>query len=194
MLSAIGVVGVAMLLFYAFVTDKSSYVMNDVSNPMTLFLYFESMLIGAYFKKKHDTNKEEKPYLKWIGISVAFVMFAAYMAIYLLITRRPSLFNLQILINIVMLIAISIMFISVLKFENIFLGFKKWFLNIVWFISSLTLELYVVQRVIIDNLAHIAFPLNLLLIIVLVVSAASLLHIITGSISRFMNKQINKIK
>ena len=44
-----GIVIVHMLV-YIFIYDKSFYHIDTVREPMIRFLFFEAMLIGAYFK------------------------------------------------------------------------------------------------------------------------------------------------
>lgn len=47
-------VGVGYLLVYTFAYDKSYYHIDTVREPMIRFLFFESMLLGAWFRQKDD--------------------------------------------------------------------------------------------------------------------------------------------
>lgn len=183
-LAVTAIVGFA---YYVFVLDKSVYAMNDVTNPITLFLYFSAMLVGALFKK---LSVKYRGATSWLGLGMAFILFIAYMVVYVVISGNTELFNLQIIINIVLLLATAVMFISIISLEKKIRKLPKPILSVIWFIAMLTLELYVVQRVIIEQLENIVFPLNLALIALAVVAAAALLHIVTGTISRWVNKII----
>ena len=51
-----GIVIVHMLV-YIFIYDKSFYHIDTVREPMIRFLFFEAMLIGAYFKSIFDKER-----------------------------------------------------------------------------------------------------------------------------------------
>ena len=66
-----GIVIVHMLV-YIFIYDKSFYHIDTVREPMIRFLFFEAMLIGAYFKIIFD---KERNNFKILGGVVCIMRF-----------------------------------------------------------------------------------------------------------------------
>ena len=68
---------IVYILFYALVYDKSYYHIDVVEEPMVRFLYLESMLLGAYYREK--TQTEICHTLKiYRELGKVFVCFCAY--------------------------------------------------------------------------------------------------------------------
>lgn len=198
-LSLIGLAAVfaCYMLAYVFIVDKSEYWMNAVTHPITLFLYFTAMVSGATLKRI-DFLKKTNNKLLWVLLCVMVAVVYAFLLTY--VRNHAWTFNYQIVVNIVLLIAAAFIFKAVFQFEE---GFKRILYpngntnslqsKCVWKLSELTLDIYVVQRVIIDHLEGIVFPVNMLLIIPAIIAAALVVNYISGRISDGISKLL-KIK
>lgn len=198
-LSLIGLAAVfaCYMLAYVFIVDKSEYWMNAVTHPITLFLYFTAMISGATLKRIKFLKKTNNKWL-WVLLCVLVAVVYAFLLTY--VRNHAWTFNYQIVVNIVLLVAAVLIFKAIFQFEE---GFKKllypsgrtdsWQSKCVWKLSELTLDIYVVQRVIIDHLQDIVFPLNMLLIIPAIIAAALVVNYISGLISDGLSKLL-KIK
>lgn len=195
-LSLIGVAAVfaCYMLAYIFIVDKSEYRMNAVTHPITLFLYFTAMALGAALKRIGLLKKTNRKRL-WVFLCVIVVVAYAFLITY--VRGHSWTYDYQIAVNIVLLIAAVLLFKVVFQYEEslcLFLCPKgnsnSWRLRCVWKISELTLDIYVVQLLIIDHLKVIEFPFNLLLIIPSILAAALLVHFIAGNISDGIRKLI----
>lgn len=169
-------VGVIYLAVYIFLYDKSYYHIDNVREWMIRFLFFESMLLGAYFKKNQE--KYQNKFHWWLPI-VTIGMSVVYFASKLLFSRYASYSSLQI-INQFLIFALLFFIFWLLasldaKLENMPMIFKK----IISFIAAMTLEIYVVQSVLIELIRpYLSFPLNWLAITSSIVAAAFVLHIV----------------
>ena len=189
-------VAVIWLLVYAIFYDRSYYHIDTVREPMIRFLYFEAMLIGFYFKKHLASFENRKGILKWF---VTAVLFGLYFASKLLFSKREAISQFQIANQFILLALMTgvIMCVASLsgRLEKLPAAVKK----TVSFLARITLEIYVVQFVIIKAFKHFAFPVNWLVITAVILAAAVILHyVIEGirylfsKIRRTQSAQVNK--
>lgn len=196
-LIGLAVVFVCYMLAYVFIVDKSEYWMNAVTHPITLFLYFTAMVSGAALKRvvflKNSHNKG-----LWVLLCISVAVVYAFLLTY--VRSHTWTYDYQIVVNIVLLLAAVLIFKAIFLFEG---SFKKilypngnsnsWQSKCVWKLSELTLDIYVVQHVIIYHLQDIVFPLNMILIIPAIIAAALVVNYISGLISDGIGKLL-KIK
>lgn len=166
------ILGAAWITVYIFAFDKSAR-LDTAEQPITKFLFFESMLFGAYVAKNREAfNKNRILYL--LG-SVLFLF--TYLASKILIDRFAA-DNLQIIIVLSLLATCCFTVLAFASVEDVIA--KCGFINkITGFIAPLTLQIYVVQHLIIaaiKDLKQIIFPFNLILVIALILLFAFLLN------------------
>ena len=188
---------VCYMLAYLFIVDKSDYWMNAVTHPITLFLYFTAMVSGAALKRMDFLKKTDR---KWLWVLLCVLVAVAYAFLITYVRSHTWTYNYQIIVNIVLLLAAALIFKAVFQFEDSFKRIlypndntNSWQAKCVWKLSELTLDIYVVQHVIIYHLQDIVFPLNLLLIIPAIIVAALVVNYISGLISDSLSKLL-KIK
>ena len=168
------VIAALWLIAYALFCDKATYNIDNVYSPMIWFLFLESMLFGAYFRANDAKFRNRFSALSIVGLAVSF---AAYFASKLLFSRVSSIAFLQ-PVNQIMIFALLYFFFCVFagldeKLER----FPKWLKAVISYIASITLEIYVVQYVIIDELKQVAgFPLNWLVLTSVILLSATALH------------------
>ncbi len=182
-------VGVLWLLYFIFILDKSEFVMNNTENPICLILYFESMLIGALMKKTVSASAENKTEKWWLLAFASVIMFGVYGVSIIVVKAVPVLLNVQLAVNIILLAAVSLLFYTVLKSEHLLIKLPSWLKKAVLLVGALTLELYVVQLVIINALKDIVFPVNFILIVIAVFSAALILHMFIKGVPMLFRKR-----
>lgn len=181
------------LAIYLFAYDNSYYHIDDVREPFIRFLFMESMLLGAWFKlndaKFRNTGKP------LVYVSATAISFIAYFASKILLSRglnsQMQIFN-QIIIF-VLLLFIMRWFSSIDKqLEKA----PKWLFKVVDLIAKLTLEIYLVQYVLIDVIRNldIIFPLNWIVLTAAIVVAAYILHTITEFVTNKVETGIRRLK
>ena len=190
------VIGLAYLTVYLLVYDKSYYHIDNVREPFIRFLFFESMLLGAYFRVN---DKKYRNRFSLLTIFLSIFLFIGYFALKLIFTKYADFAILQIFSHfaIFALLYIIMRLFSGLdkKLEALPEKLKK----VISFLATLTLEIYVVQYVIIDWIkAQFAFPVNWILITSAILIAAIILHYMcffvekgTGKIFETINTKLN---
>lgn len=172
------------LLFYLVAYDYSYYHIDVVREPMIEFLFFQSMLIGLYFRKKSEIKNYVVKFSKWkiiAGISLLIIYFFSK----LLFVNITYLAPFQIGNQIVLLILLYVLFDIFLCTESYL---RKMENSVLWkcvsFISERTLEIYLVQYVIIDKCKFGQFPINWLILTFMILISAVSLRMLSQSIIR----------
>lgn len=163
------------LLVYWCFYDKSYYHIDTVREPMIRFLYFEAMLLGLYFKSHLNDFENKKGILKW---AFTACVFAVYFVSKLLFSRRESISRFQILNQWVLLVLAAGIFMCIASISQYLNKLPAWLKSVVSYFAKITLEIYVVQQVLIAVLKYriTAFPLNWIAITASIVISATVLH------------------
>ena len=160
------------MLTYVLFYDKSAYTVDNVSEPFILFLYLESMLLGAFFRK-HKARFEKFGFVK---LFAAIMCFGVYIVSKILFSKMPNLLNFQILNQFVILITLYFTFALFMSMETLLRKIPSKLGACVKYISNITLQIYIVQFVIIGRFENLVFPLNLAVVTLLILLAASVLY------------------
>lgn len=174
LVSVMGAVAIVWMLIYLTVYDKSYYHIDTVREPMIRFLFMESMLLGAWFRQ-NDGNIRNR-FKVWYPFAT-LGMFLVYFASKLLFSRRESLSQFQILNQIAIFALLVLMFMTFAGLDSKLEKLPGWIKKVIGFISSITLEIYLVQYVLIDVLRPIGhFPINWIALTAAILVAAFVLH------------------
>ncbi len=186
------VVALAYIIVYAFFYDKTYYHIDNVREWMIRFLFFESMLLGAYFKKNKEKFENK---FRWYVPFVAITVFVLYFASKLFFTRYPQYSSLQIVNQLLIFALLYFIFWLFASIDEKLEKMPAWIKKPITFISKITLEIYVVQYVIIDLIRPvISFPLNWVAITASIIISAYILHILCELFYKGVDIFINKIK
>lgn len=169
------VIGVAWILVYVLFYDKSYYHIDKVREPMIRFLFMESMLLGAWFRKE---DKRLRNNIKIIYPLLAIVVFVAYFASKMLFSRRESLASLQFINQIAIFALLYCIFRTFCGLDEKLEKMPEWLKKVISFLSTITLEIYVVQYVLIDVIRgeNLFFPLNWIILTAAIIISAFVLH------------------
>ena len=185
-----GVLLIVWITVYLLFVDKSVYHIDDVSKPFILFLYFSSMLLGGLFRKYQDAYKQ----LKWWNVVLLFVSLVVYFGTKILFSKMESVAFLQIINQLSILAALYFVFAVFIGLEEKLAKIPAWINETVKFISNVTLQIYIVQFVIIRALENLAFPLNFLATTAAILAAASLVYLVEYFIRKGIGKLTKKGK
>ena len=178
---------VVWIAVYLLFIDKSRYVVDAVESPFILFLYFASMLMGAWFRKNRDRFDSFKP-MHAVYAACALVL---YFGSKIVISRMEALYPLQLLNQAVLLLALAFVFAIAIELEDTFLGLDKRLLSAVELISNMTLHIYVVQFIVIRRFSGLVFPLNLIVVTALILMCAAALYYLEYYVRRGLLKLFN---
>lgn len=171
-----GLLAVQLIVYLVFY-DYSYYHIDTVREPMIEFLFFQSMLLGLHYRwKSQKCNDEYKP-LSILEIGGGIFLLGVYFASKMLFVKMPSVSVFQIANQIVLWVLLYVLFDIFMKLEP---KLRKIEETKVWtcvkFVSDRTLEIYLVQYVILGNCKIGPFPLNWLLLTTTILGAAIILH------------------
>lgn len=178
------------LLVYVFIYDKSTYHIDTVREPMIRFLFFQAMLLGAYFRIYKEKFINNNRVIYWVA---SLVLFIIYFTSKLAFVKFDNLSSYQILNQIVLFGLLYFVFRCFAGIDDLLEALPVKIKAIISFISMITLEIYVVQYVIIPRLAFLVFPLNWFLITATIIVTAYLLHIISNIVIKSIEGGISKI-
>lgn len=187
---------IAQLIIYFTVYDNSYYHIDTVREPMIEFLFFQAMLMGLYFRRQSN-YLEYSSLQKVIGggksfsfklLIICLGLFLMYFASKMLFVKQAELAELQIVNQVVLLALLFVLFKLFMQLElklRTIEGTKFW--KVIQFIADRTLEIYLVQYVILDYLKIGPFPLNWLLL----TTAIALGAVALKWVSQLIIKRIN---
>ena len=176
---------IIQILIYIFVYDKSYYHIDTVREPMVRFLFLQSMLLGAVFRQKNDKYLNNNKIFNWIKL---IIFLAFYFISKLFFTKIPEVTEFQLINQI-------ILFVTLYYFLKCFAGINSKLeklpnkiKNVIKFLSSIILEIYIVQYPIIPIFKNLVFPINWLAITITILIVAYILHIVSKQVINFIER------
>lgn len=193
-LAALGLLAVQLVLYFS-LYDKSYYHIDKVREPMIEFLFFQSMLLGLYFRRQctkglltvENSNWKGQKLVLWTCLTV---MLAMYFASKMLFVKRGSISEFQMLNQIVLFFSLFYLFRCTYTLEDkLKMHSNSWLWKIVVFLSDHTLEIYCVQYVIIDWVRNLglSFPINWLVLTSIILLAATILRWVSQKVIKLVN-------
>ncbi|WP_307993512.1 acyltransferase family protein [uncultured Intestinibacter sp.] len=170
---------IIQFIVYVVIYDKSYYHIDSVYEPMIRFLFFEAMLIGAKFnelKFAYINRKESKALLKII------VTFIIYFASKLVFSKYQVISQYQILNQYIILLLMVYIFKYFISIENKIKQLPKSIYRFIKLISDITLEIYLVQSVIIAQFENYIFPVNFIVITLTILISAYLVYTVKNKL------------
>ena len=164
------------IVAYIFSFDKSYFHIEDVNEQWVRFSFFESMLLGALFRENYDKISSK---MHWYNIAGLVLSLAGYFVGKKAFSNIESISPLQFLFPVILILMTASFGLIAVKLEKkeFFTHINKKINKVVVFLSSLTLEIYLGQVIIISSFDKLAFPLNFILVTSLIILYAWILHI-----------------
>ena len=186
-----GIAGMALLM-YIFTYDKSYYHIDNVREPFIRLLFMESMLLGAYFRQNDAKYRNAFSYKSLAGGAICFF---AYFASKLLFAKVPAFSTWQWINQVLIFLLLYFLFRVFCGLDEKLSHWPAKLKTVVSFLADRTLEIYVVQYVLIDALRHVCpFPLNWLAVTAAILIAAVVLHAVCGKVYDLTDWIIQKMK
>jgi hypothetical protein len=184
-----GLLFAVQLILYVTLYDTSYYHIDKVREPMIEFLFFQSMLLGLHYRWKSENKQgSASPQIRIIKIIACIFLLAAYFTTKMLFVKMSSVANFQIINQVVLWMLLYVLFDIFMKLETRFHSIENtrtW--SIIKFISDRTLEIYLVQYVILEYCKIGPFPINWLILTSVILLSAIILRWVSQLV-------INKIK
>jgi hypothetical protein len=186
-------IAIAWFIVFCCAYDHSYYHIDKVREPMIRFLFMESMLLGAWFRQNDSVLRNK---FSWIYPIGAVIVFFAYFASKLLFVHKANLSSFQFLNQIVIFLFLYLFFRTFCGLDSVLEKMPTFVKKVVGLLSDMTLEIYLVQYVIIDWIRNLGFvfPLNWIVLTVSILLAAFVLHKVWGLMSGFVDKKLMRVK
>lgn len=178
------------MIIYLTIYDTTYYHIDTVREPLILFLWIQTMILGLHFRWRCDNNTAiqiSRP----IKIVVAVILTVIYFTSKMSFVKIESIAPYQILNQVVIFLLLFLVFDIAQSFEKTFENLSKkkiWF--VIQWLSDHTLEIYCVQYVIIRTMRTWnlgPFPLNWFAITITIIVAAFLLRKVSQAIIKKIN-------
>jgi hypothetical protein len=186
------IVAIAYVIVYVFFYDKTYYHIDTVREWMIRFLFFESMLLGGYFK--YNDQKFRNNFHWYIPVITA-VLFVGYFTSKLAFSRYTVLAPFQIINQVLIFALLFFVFWTFASIDQKLEKLPKAIKSCLSYLAKLTLEIYVVQYVIIAVLKqYFSFPINWIVITASILVSATILHYLCKLIYWGVDKLIQTIR
>ncbi len=182
---------IAYILLYAVFFDKSYYHISETRSVWIRIYFFIAMMMGACFRDRIESIDAKVQRFDLIILAAAFV--AAFGK---RVLNSMSLYNLfQIYGPLVTLALCYCLFRCAIKLEKgNLLSTEGYFYNVIYYISSLTLEIYLCQFEVIYLFQKYAFPMNVVCATYAIVCIAWALQSAKELFFQIVNHEIRYIK
>ena len=182
------------IVIYVFFLDTTEWVVEsvglyDLTTCFKLIYYFAIMVTGGFIK---DLNINKSALVKARVVYVLSII-AMYSSKYI-ISRNNNLMWLQFTSQVFAFSFAVAMFIACMESGIVnTIGKRKYIQKAIQYISSYSLDIYLVQFVVIDiSSKHFAFPLSWFVAVGLIIVTSSLLHFMNGLIHKGAQVMISK--
>lgn len=181
---------VLWLGIYLILYDKSYYHIDTVYEPMIRFLFMESLLLGAWFRQNDSSLRNN---FKIWYMFIASICVILYFVSKLLFAHRSYLASYQFINQMIIFILLYFIFRTFVGIDKYLEKLPNIYILSIKFISMITLEIYVVQYVMIGIFRNFGmkFPINWIALSSSIIVSAFLLHKLCNIIYSVLT---NKIK
>lgn len=181
------------LVSYILFIDKTVYNVDSVGRWFIYFIFFESMLMGAYFRLNLDKYRDKNKLINWFLLAGSAVVYFASKTLFS--KFGGGILYLQILNQYVLLALLWFIVRCFCGIDGKLERLPVWIKKIFELLSKITLEIYVVQIGIITPLAKLLpFPLNWILLTSVILIGALILHFVSDKLVSGITLLFKKIK
>lgn len=186
------------ILYYLFLLDTTHWVVEAVGLDskegfFKLIYYFYIMLLGAWIRNKSSISHKFKLKVCMVGAIIAVIVMYALKA---LMDQYNFLMQFQFINQFCVAIFAFYLMLVFMKQEAIFIQWSEnqnKLFEFIKFIGNMSLEIYVVQFMVIEKFSNIIFPLNFIVVTTIILILAYILKKFTGLINlKFNNKVMGR--
>lgn len=179
---------IIFILAYIFMFDKSYYHIDDINENWCRFMFIESMLFGAYIRENYDKIGDKISLWNVVSFICLGMLYFICKKILTSVADASMIQCVLPIIVVLFILSLNILFIKIEK-KRIFEAANKSIKALVTFIAGISLEVYLVQYVIIDHFSGLAFPINFVVVTGLILLCAY----ITNRAARFIQMPLDRL-
>lgn len=178
------------LFVYVVGYDYSYYHIDNVHEPMIRFLFFDAMLFGAWFRKNGEQFRGRYRTVDAVGSVLLMVL---YFGSKILFSRTVGIVQYQFLNQIIIFGLLVILFRLFAGLDNKLEALNGTVKKIITMVADMTLEIYLVQYVIIDVMrTWFFFPMNWFALTAAIILSAKLLHCVCKRFYGIIGTRVEK--
>ena len=183
MLGVLLIYGVVYLTAF----DRSYYHIDDVSEKWVRFQFLESMLLGALLREKYESADQK---ITRFNVASFLVLLVCYFGGKVSLSQFESVSQFQCFLPVTLVLLVYSIAVLAIKLEKngFFASIHGGLNKLVVFVSTITLEIYVGQSLVIKKLEHLSFPVDFVLVTGLILVYAWMMHQCSSLIQNRLNK------
>lgn len=162
------------VLLYLVIYDRSYYHIDNVRQPMIEFLFMQSMLLGAYYRKVTEGAILKNSI---VTIGVGILLAISYFISKIVFSKIDSISEWQIFNQIILFLLLWSIFRIFYSMEMSLKKMPNWGYKFFKYLADRTLEIYLVQYVVIPKTdSLVSWPFNWFIVTGLILISAHILH------------------
>lgn len=183
---------ILFLILYVFCCDKSRYHIDDVNEKWVRFMFFESMMLGAYLREKYDSIESK---IELVDVFLFGILTVLYFVGKVLLSRITELSIGQCFLPIILVMYIYSIAVLFIKMErnNFFSSISKNLNEVARLIAGITLEIYLGQTLVLWKITGLPFPISFFVVTGVVLLYAWIIHICSAFIQKKCFKVIGTV-
>lgn len=182
---------IVFLLAYILKFDKSYYHIDDVAENWCRFQFMASMLVGALVREKYNEISKKITKADVFCFAVLFVLYFAGKKLLSSVSALSMVQILMPLIQVFFVASIGMLFVKMEK-NGVFARANTVIQKLVELLAGISLEIYLVQYVIIAHFAELKFPINFIVVTGLILVYAWCVHRVAGYMQKGVEKLLNR--
>lgn len=182
------VILIFQFVIYQYFYNKTYYHIDVVREPMIRFLFFQSMLLGLYFRIYHSKYVNRKKVSNWVLLLLSLIV---YFATKLAFVKIEEISQFQIVSQIALFIVLYYIFKCFASIDDKLVKMSYIIRTGVAFVAKITLQIYAVQYAIIPIFEDILFPFNWIVITSLIIISAYILYFVSNRVSSVIQKVVD---
>lgn len=183
---------VVYLILYVTKFDKSFYHIDNVEKKWVRFMFFESMLLGAWLRERYEKITDRIT----VGDSILFVVSTMLFFVgKIAFSRLTWLSSWQCVLQIILVLwiySVAILFIKLEK-RGLFLRMNAKVERLVAFVAGITLEIYLGQHLIIWAITGLPFPISFIAVTAAILAYGWAIHLGAALIQKGMQALLKKL-
>lgn len=176
-----GIISIYLIYYFA-IFDKTYYHIDSVYEFHIRILFLIAMLIGATFKINIDQYISKQ--IKIVDIVITAICFLSYFISKMIFSKYVSISEFQIIPQIFLILLLCYIFKISTRFEDLIYKKSKRFRNFLSKTASLTLEVYLIQYLIISKYNKGPFPLNFIITTLMILFSGYIINYLVGFLRR----------
>ena len=178
----IAVIFSIQMLVYILFYDKTTYHIDSVYEYMVKFLYFIAMLMGAYVRVNDIKFRSKSRIINAVLILPLGAAYFASKMFFVKFSNNTTVSQFQIINQIILLALVYYIFVFTAGMDKKLEKLPGTIKSIINFIGSMTLEIYMVQDVLVPQCNIGAFPINWIFITLAIAIASFALHLVSDKV------------